>query len=124
MWFVASVRRLRARGAAIQEEPQWIGICLLHGEQGKIFTQVEVQAKQGNQKHNLVTIPPKDAGGAPHHLWLQHPIQGREFDLIFNADSVLGDSGSAGLKYVALAGYVSEPGGDDEQQGSKRKKKK
>jgi hypothetical protein len=23
VWFVASVRRLRARGAAIQEEPQW-----------------------------------------------------------------------------------------------------
>ena len=108
----------------LEQTAQVVGICLLHGEQGKIFTQVEVQAKQGNQKHNLVTIPPKDAGGAPHHLWLQHPIQGREFDLIFNADSVLGDSGSAGLKYVALAGYVSEPGGDDEQQGSKRKKKK
>jgi hypothetical protein len=108
----------------LEQQAQVVGICLLHGEQGKIFTQVEVQAKQGNQKHNLVTIPPKDAGGAPHHLWLQHPIQGREFDLIFNADSVLGDSGSAGLKYVALAGYVSEPGGDDEQQGSKRKKKK
>jgi hypothetical protein len=108
----------------LEQTAQVVGICLLHGEQGKIFTQVEVQAKQGNQKHNLVTIPPKDAGGGPHHLWLQHPIQGREFDLIFNADSVLGDSGSAGLKYVALAGYVSEPGGDDEQQGSKRKKKK
>lgn len=107
-----------------EQQAQVVGICLLHGEQGKIFTQVEVRAKQGNQKHNLVTIPPKDAGGAPHHLWLQHPIQGKEFDLIFNADSVLGDSGSAGLKYVALAGYVSEPGGDDEQQGFKRKKKK
>jgi hypothetical protein len=108
----------------LKQTAQVVGICLLHGEQGKIFTQVEVQARQGNQKHNLVTIPPKDAEGGPHHLWLQHPIQGREFDLIFNADSVLGDSGSAGLKYVALAGYVSEPGGDDEQQGSKRKKKK
>ena len=108
----------------LEQQAQVVGICLLHGEQGKIFTQVEVQAKQGNQKHNLVTIPPKDAGGAPHHLWLQHPIQGREFDLIFNTDSVLGDSGSAGLKYVALAGYVSEPGGDDEHQGSKHKKKK
>jgi hypothetical protein len=108
----------------LEQQAQVVGICLLHGEQGKIFTQVEVRAKHGNQKHNLVTIPPKNAGGGPHHLWLQHPIQGREFDLVFNADSVLGDSGSAGLKYVALAGYVSEPGGDDEQQGSKRKKKK
>jgi hypothetical protein len=108
----------------LEQQAQVVGICLLHGEQGKIFTQVEVQAKQGNQKHNLVTIPPKDAGGAAHHLWLQHPIQGREFGLIFNADSVLGGSGSAGLKYVALAGYVSEPGGDDEQQGSKKSKKK
>ncbi len=108
----------------LEQKAQVVCICLLHGEQGKIFTQVEVKAKQGNQKHNLVTIPPKDAGGGPHHLWLQHPIQGREFDLIFNADSVLGTSGSAGLKHVALAGYVSEPGGDDEQQGSKRNKKK
>ncbi len=101
-----------------------VSIWLLHGEQGKTFTQVEVKARQGNLKHNLVIIPPKDAGGGPHHLWLQHPIQGREFDLIFNADTVLGTSGSAGLKYVALAGYVPEPGGDDDQKRSKREKKK
>jgi hypothetical protein len=62
--------------------------------------------------------------GPPYALWLQHPIQGREFDLIFKADSTLGDRGSAGLKYVALAGYVSEPGGNGAQQGSKRNKKK
>jgi hypothetical protein len=43
-----------------------------------------------------------------HHLWLQHPIQGREFDLIFNDDSTLGDRGS-GLKYVALAVVVTGP---------------
>ena len=94
-----------------------VSICLLQGEQGKIFTEVKVKAKEGSQKHNLVIIPPKDAGGGPHHIWLQHPIQGREFELIFNADSVLGGSGSAGLKYVALAGYVSD-------EGDRPKKKK
>jgi hypothetical protein len=108
----------------LAQNAQVVSICLLQGEQGKIFTEVKVQAKKGNQKHNLVTIPPKDAGGGPHHLWLQHPIQGREFELIFNADNALGISGSAGLKFVALAGYVSEPGGDGDQQGPKRNKQK
>jgi len=96
-----------------------VGIWLLHGEHGKIFTQVEVKAKDGSQKRNLVIIPPKDAGNRPHYTWLQHPIQGKQFELIFNADSAHGTSGSAGLKFLALAGYVS-----DEGEREKKKKKK
>ena len=96
-----------------------VGIWLLHGEHGKIFTQVEVKAKDGSQESNLLIIPPKDAGNRPHYIWLQHPIQEQQFELIFNADSAHGTSGSTGLKFVALAGYVSE-----ECETEKKKKKK
>jgi hypothetical protein len=30
-----------------------VGLSLLHGGHGKIFTKVRVQAKQGDQEHNL-----------------------------------------------------------------------
>jgi hypothetical protein len=96
-----------------------VGIWLLHGDHGRIFTQVEVKAKDGSQESNLVIIPPKDAGNRPHYIWLQHPIQEKQFELIFNDDSAHGTSGSAGLKFVALAGYVS-----DEGEREKKKKKK
>jgi hypothetical protein len=98
-----------------------VGIWLLHGAHGKLFTQVEVKAKDGHQKSNMVIIPPKDAGNKPHFIWLQHPIQEKQFELIFNADSAQGTSGSTGLKFVALAGYVSEEG---ERETKKKKTKK
>jgi hypothetical protein len=50
---------------------------------------------------------------------LQHPIQEKQFELIFNADSAQGTSGFTGLKFVALAGYVSEEG---ERETKTRKK--
>ena len=92
---------------------------LLHGEHRRFFTQVEVKAKDGHQKSNMVIIPPKDAGNKPHFIWLQHPIQEKQFELIFNADSAQGTSGFTGLKFVALAGYVSEEG----ERETKKKKK-
>jgi len=105
----------------LKQEGRVVSLSLIQGGQGRIFTKMRVQSKQGGQE---LTIPPKDDGGCLHHLWLQHPIQGQEFDLIFDADSVSGISGSTGLMYVALAGYVSEPAGGDELQGSKHSKKR
>jgi hypothetical protein len=96
-----------------------VGFWLLHGTNGKLFTQVEVKAKDGSQESNLVIIPPKDAGNKPQFFWLQHPIQEKQFELIFNADSAQGTSGFTGLKFVALAGYVSEEG---ERETKTRKK--
>ena len=101
----------------LAQKARVVGIWLRHGEQRKIFTQVEVTTKDGSHESNLVIIPPNDAGNRPHYAWLQHPIQGKLFELIFNADSAHGSSGSAGLKYVALAGYVSD-------EGEKERKKK
>ena len=98
-----------------------VGFWLLHGTNGKLFTQVEVKAKDGSQESNLVIIPPKDAGNKLQFFWLQHPIQEKQFELIFNADSAQGTSGSTGLKFVALAGYVSE---ECETEKKKKKTKK
>ena len=50
-----------------------------------------------------------------------HPIQEKQFELIFNVDSAQGTSGSTGLKFVALAGYVSE---ECETEKKKKKTKK
>ena len=84
----------------LEQKARVVGIWLLHGEQGKTFTQVEVKAKDGHQESNMVIIPPKDAGNRPHYIWLQHPIQEQQFELIFNADSAHGTSGSAGSRWL------------------------
>jgi len=52
----------------------------------------------------------KEAGNKLHYTWLQHPIYGKQFELIFNVDSAQGTSGSAGLKFVALAGWATPTG--------------
>jgi hypothetical protein len=94
----------------LAQKARVVGIWLLHGKHGKLFTQVEVKAKVGHQKSTMVIIPPKEAGNKAHYTWLQHPIYGQQFELIFNADSAQGTSGSAGLKFVALAGWATPTG--------------
>jgi len=95
----------------LQQASRVVALSLHQGGHEKIFTTVRVQARQGGKGHDLVTIPTEDNGDGVHYLWLRHPIQGQTFDLVFDADSVSGTSGSAGLKYVALADYVSESAG-------------
>jgi len=94
----------------LAQKARVVGIWLLHGKHGKLFTQVEVKVKVGHQKSTMVIIPPKEAGNKAHYTWLQHPIYGQQFELIFNADSAQGTSGSAGLKFVALAGWATPTG--------------
>jgi hypothetical protein len=94
----------------LAQKARVVGLWLLHGKHGKLFTQVEVKAKVGHQKSTMVIIPPKEAGNKAHYTWLQHPIYGQQFELIFNADSAQGTSGSAGLKFVALAGWATPSG--------------
>jgi len=94
----------------LAQKARVVGIWLLHGKHGKLFTQVEVKAKDGHQKSTMVIIPPKEAGNKAHYTWLQHPIHGKQFELIFNVDSAQGTSGSAGLKFVALAGWATPTG--------------
>jgi hypothetical protein len=95
---------------------QWSAVAQAWGADGVLLEKISACARQ-----MVVGFKRDDAQGVV--LMVAAALTAGK-GLIFNADSVLGDSGSAGLKYVALAGYVSEPGGDDEQQGSKRKKKK
>jgi hypothetical protein len=99
------------------------GFSLIHGEQGKTFTRVRVQVGQGDQGNNLGIILPKEDEVVLHHIWLQHPSEGREINLIFDVDSVSGISGFAGLKYVALAVYALESAGGDGTQEFERIKK-
>ena len=94
----------------LEQKARVVGIWLLHGEHRRFFTQVEVKAKDGHQESNMVTIPPKEARNKSHYTWLQHPIYGKQFELIFNVDSAQGTSGSAGLKFVALAGWAAPTG--------------
>ena len=94
----------------LAQKARVVGLWLLHGKHGKLFTQVEVKVKVGHQKSTMVIIPPKEAGNKAHYTWLQHPIYGQQFELIFNADSAQGTSGSAGLKFVALAGWATPSG--------------
>jgi hypothetical protein len=98
----------------LEHKARVVGIWLLHGEHRRFFTQVEVKAKDGHQERNMVTIPPKEAGSKSQYTWLQHPIDGEHFELIFNVDSATnertGTSGSAGLKFVALAGWAVPTG--------------
>jgi len=98
----------------LEHKARVVGVWLLHGEHRRLFTHVEVKAKDGHQERNMVTIPPKEAGSKSQYTWLQHPIYGEHFELIFNVDSATnertGTSGSAGLKFVALAGWAVPTG--------------
>jgi hypothetical protein len=93
----------------LAQKARVVGLWLLHGKHGKLFTQVEVKVMGGHQKSTMVIIP-QEAGNKAHYTWLQHPIYGQQFELIFNADSTQGTSGSAGLKFVALAGWATSSG--------------
>jgi hypothetical protein len=93
----------------LAQKARVVGLWLLHGTHGKLFTQVEVKVMGGHQKSTMVIIP-QEAGNKAHYTWLQHPIYGQQFELIFNADSTQGTSGSAGLKFVALAGWATSSG--------------
>jgi hypothetical protein len=93
----------------LAQKARVVGLWLLHGKHGKLFTQVEVKVMGGHQKSTMIIIP-QEAGNKAHYTWLQHPIYGQQFELIFNADSTQGTSGSAGLKFVALAGWATSSG--------------
>jgi hypothetical protein len=93
----------------LAQKARVVGLWLLHGTHGKLFTQVEVKVMGGHQKSTMVIIP-QEAGNKAHYTWLQQPIYGQQFELIFNADSTQGTSGSAGLKFVALAGWATSSG--------------
>ena len=101
------------------EQPACVqGIIIHQGTRGRTFTKMNVNATGEHSIANVIELPQE----APEHqAWLHEPIRSKSIDLCFSQQYVAGTSGSAGIKYVELWGYLLEPEGEDTERASKRR---
>jgi hypothetical protein len=79
---------------------------------------MNVNATSEYSTANVIELP---QGAPEHQAWLNEPIRNKSIDLCFSQQYVVGTSGSAGIKYVELWGYLLEPEGEDTERASKRR---
>jgi hypothetical protein len=80
----------------LEQRARVLGIGISHGTRGRVFTQMRVHSESMNRDDNLVTLP---LGQKEYSTCLTTPIEGQMIHVQFSQNSVVGDSGSAGLKY-------------------------
>jgi hypothetical protein len=101
----------------LEQQECILGIGIVHGQRGRVFTQVQVCSESTmGETDTRVTMP---LGQARLSAWLPTPIEGRVIHMHFPTHTTVGDGGSPGIRYVELVGYVLDQDDDDGAGGGK-----